>query len=156
MSLAELQPGDENRTWLTYTEIWRDLHVTRGALDKLVQCGAVRFCMGGQLNYFMSSRPAMEAAQRLGAPSAPFGAGVYYAMDEFSVSEAIARLTGTEDAIVAQLTSLRSAFANGATRLYQKLVACPSCGAGVDEADLRHTAHHLPCCAVCQRRTNER
>jgi hypothetical protein len=99
-----LRPGDEELNWLTYSDIWRDLQLTRGALDALVTNGEVPWVSGGKLHTFLlcSKHPDIDAARRMGA-QLDWSLGIdhnllYYAVDDFlakyRAGEAVARLRG--------------------------------------------------------------
>ena len=99
-----LVEGDEELNWRTYSDLWRDLQLTRGALDVLVFNGKVPWVSGEQLHEFMakSTHPAIEAAARLGARVTINKNTIYYLVDEFllalRVGESVARLTGDDNA----------------------------------------------------------
>ncbi len=98
-----LETGDEELDWRTYSDLWRDLQLTRGALDVLVFNGKVPWVSGEKLSEFFaaSHHPALEAAQRLGANLTIDRKTTYYAVDAFllelQAGESIARLTGKEE-----------------------------------------------------------
>lgn len=101
-----LRPGDEELDWRVYSDLWRDLQLTRGALDVLVFNGKVPWVTGKKLHEFMlsSKHPDIDAARRLGA-KIDWSLGivheqVYYAVDEFLMEyragESVARLRGDD------------------------------------------------------------
>lgn len=112
-----LQAGDEEKTWLTYSELWRDHRVTRGGLDVLVLEGKVPFATGEQLQRFFKERGLADEFD----PTA-----MYYDLGVFQVGDALGRLTGN-----LERPSVRYQTRAARTPLYQYHSSCPYCGVPV-------------------------
>jgi len=158
-----LQPGDADRQWRTYTDIWRDLKMTRGGLDVLVRSGEVRWVQGESLLKHIAQFPAGGSKAWMFKPDnsivlAELADGTkvspgetYYDVGQFIVNDAAARLTGEESPAqrVVEQSGVNISGA-GKVKLYAELSRCPNCGAEVPTEQLTPRG-----CIICAPRRYE-
>lgn len=161
---TDLKPGDEHLEWATYSQLWHDYSVTRGALDVLVQQGEIKWVGGAALRDFLAERLGHHEAKQARAaeyhgdavllaerPSwaawAPEPDQVYYEVQSrmlgYKARDAAQRLSGETPTFQA----VTEVVGHNETQLFSELVRCPKCEREVQRVGLRDGG-----CVVCKPR----
>lgn len=117
--------------WRTYGQLWSELKLTRGALDRLVQGGETPWTTGADLIPFLRDHGVDVTDYE---PSQ-----MYYSVMQAQAGDAVARLTGQPS----PLAGVRVGTDGGA-KLVSDIVECSNCNATIERAHLNSRG-----CRVC-------